>query len=386
MSSPIRDAEKINQRKIESAKNRNEREIKKLDKAHQDHKVDLKKSQELEIVDIQDNHHRFLKEETAKKEKILAGLKSNLSKTTEITDKQLKELKNSADIDRSETNKKLSYDRERMNAENELFIKDMNDQFIQQSRKVSVEGKNNVENIKLALNDEATSTEQFYKDKIDTQTQVNTIRFNEDEKNYKNLKYNQDTVFKKERLSTNQRQQFQLQKMTSSHNDYIEKIDTDYRKGLKDQDLFFEKKYASQINKNNSDFKILEEKNKATLETLKAGLTKELTKAAIRNDDPFFKFETLKPRLKQFDDRVEIEVDLPDHSKEDVQLTINGKEAIVNFGRRYSDASKGPDGTINKINKVETFTTRLPTNHILDPKSIKSTYGNGVMSYVIKKA
>jgi HSP20 family molecular chaperone IbpA len=83
---------------------------------------------------------------------------------------------------------------------------------------------------------------------------------------------------------------------------------------------------------------------------------------------------------------VEIAVEIPEHSKQDIQLTINGKDAIVSFNRRYSDANKVEDGTINKISKVETFTSRLPTQHFLDAKSVKGTYENGVMNYVIKKA
>ena len=77
---------------------------------------------------------------------------------------------------------------------------------------------------------------------------------------------------------------------------------------------------------------------------------------------------------------------VPEHSKTDVQLTINGKEAIVSFNRRFADASKEADGTINKVNKVESFTTRLQTGHFLNAKSMKSSYEDGTMTYVIKKA
>lgn len=132
--------------------------------------------------------------------------------------------------------------------------------------------------------------------------------------------------------------------------------------------------------------KLQKKKNNKVVEDLKASLTKEITKTATRNSDPFYQFDSLRPKLSQYEDRVEVQVEIPEHSKEDVQLTIHGKEAIVNFNRRYNDASKTPEGTIHKINKVETFTSRVPTSHILDPKSVKSTYENGVMTYVIKKA
>ncbi len=386
MSGAIRDTEKLNQRQIETARRRNERELKNIENNHSDYKADLKKTHDLEVVDIQDVNQRQVTQEATKKEKVLEELKTNLNKTTEITDKQLKELKTNADKERVGVHQKLSSDRERINAEHELFIEELNDRLNSQSRKVTVDGKNRVEEVKNALLDEARTTEQFHQGKIQTQTEAHTSRFQTDEKNYKNLKYNQDQTFKKERQSTNVRQQVELGKMTKTHTDHIEVRDTDYRKGLKDQDLFFEKKYGAQLETNNGQFKVLEEQNKKVIAGLKEDLTKELSKAAVRNDDPFYKFETLKPRLKTFEDRVEVEVDVPDHSKQDVQLTLNGKEAIVSFNRRYSDASKAEDGTINKVNKVESFTTRLQSGHILDAKGIKSSYDNGVMTYVIKKA
>lgn len=386
MSGAIRDTEKLNQRQIETAKRRNERELKNIESNHSDYKADLKRTHEMEVVDIQDTNQRQVTKEATKKEKVLEDLKTNLSKTTELTDKQLKELKTNADRERGEIHKKLSTDRERINAEHELFLEELNDRLNGQSRKVTVDGKNRVEEVKNALLDEARTTEQFHQGKIQNQTEAHTTRFQQDEKNYKNLKYNQDNQFKKERLTTNQKQQIELGKMTKTHSDFIEKRDNDYRKGLKDQDLFFEKKYGVQIEKNNEQFKLLENQNKKVIAGLKEDLTKELSKAAVRNDDPFYKFEKLEPRFKVLEDRVEVQVEVPDHSKQDVQLTLNGKEAIVSFNRRYSDASKAEDGTINKINKVESFTTRLQTGVILDGKGIKSSYDNGVMTYVIKKA
>lgn len=386
MSGAIRDTEKLNQRQIETARRRNERELKNIENNHSDYKADLKKTHELEVVDIQDVNQRQVTQEATKKEKVLEELKTNLNKTTEITDKQLKELKTNADKERVGVQQKLSTDRERINAEHELFIEELNDRLNSQSRKVTVDGKNRVEEVKNALLDEARSTEQFHQGKLQTQTEAHTSRFQTDEKNYKDLKYNQDQTFKKERQTTNVKQQVELGKMTKTHTDYIEVRDTDYRKGLKDQDLFFEKKYGAQLEKNNGQFKVLEEQNKKVIAGLKEDLTKELSKAAVRNDDPFYKFEKLQPRFKVMEDSVEVQVEVPDHSKQDLQLTLNGKEAIVSFNRRYTDASKAEDGTINKINKVESFTTRLQTGVILEAKGIKSSYDNGVMTYVIKKA
>jgi HSP20 family molecular chaperone IbpA len=118
---------------------------------------------------------------------------------------------------------------------------------------------------------------------------------------------------------------------------------------------------------------------------MKTDLKETLETSVKRSDDPFYKFTQLDPTLKQFEDRVEVSVKIPDHAKTDVQLTIHGKEAIINFNRRYDDSRK-ENGSTNKLHKVESFTSRLMTNHHLDPKSVKSQYVDGVMTYIIKRA
>lgn len=386
MSSAIRDVEKLNQRQIETAKRRNERELKTMEANHQSHRAELQKTQASELVDLEHAHHGQINQQAIRKEKVLEEMKNHLEQTKDLTEKELKSLKEAAEKDLVNHQRRLLQNRERLNSDNGLYLEELNYRFNESAKKVSADGKKRVDDVKTKMQDEYQNTESYFQDKINKKTNDFTTRFKHDDMNYKMMKDHQDNQFKKERMATNVRQQTELQKMTNSHTGHIEKRDQNFRKGLKDQDLFFEKKYADQLSKHQNEFKTLEEKNKNVLEGLKSSLTKEVTKAATRSDDPFYKFETLKPRLKQFEDRVEVEVEIPDHSKQDVQLTIHGKEAIVAFNRRYNDAVKMEDGSINKINKVESFTTRLPTSHILDAKSVKSSYENGVMTYVIKKA
>lgn len=386
MSNAIRDVEKLNQMKIETSRRRNEREMKSMENAHQNLKADMKKTHEMEIVDIQNTQNDQIDKVAERKEKVLAEMRTHLQQTKNHTEKELKNLKENADKEKVETQRKLSADRERINGEHELYLEELNDRYNQSARKVGHEGQRRLEEMKLQKNEEFLDLEKFNQEKISNQTNEFTTRFRTEGNNYKKMKDDQDNQFKKERMSTNIRQQNEMNKMVTGHNNHIEQRDNEYRKGLKNQDLFFEEKFEKQLSAHSKTFKELEAKNQKVVDDLKTSLTKEITKTASRNDDPFFKFETLKPRLRTFDDRIEIEVEVPEHSKQDLQLTINGKEAVVLFNRRFADAAKEQDGTVNKINKVETFTTRLQTGHFLNAKSMKSSYDNGVMRYVIAKA
>ena len=386
MSGAIRDIEKLNQRQIESAKRRNERELRTLEGAHQKYKSELKKANDGEIVDIQDQHHRQLNVEAEKKEKVLSEMKDHLQKTTEMTDKELKSLKQNAEKERVDTQKKLSVDRDRIAGEHELYLDDLNDRYNVSARKVNLEGKNRIETMEQEMAQNYSEKEAFNSRKLNDQRNQNASLLKQDSDLYKKNKDNQDKQFKNERLNTNNRQQIEMSKITQTHVHEMEKRDDNYRKGLKEQDKFFEDKFKNTLQAHNANFKELDEQHNKVVESMKTNLTKEITKTASRLDDPFYKFDALKPRMTKFEDRVEIQVDIPEHSKQDVFLTTNNKEAIINFNRRYVDANRTPEGVINRINKVESFSTRLDTAMILDPKSVKSSYENGTMTYVIKKA
>lgn len=386
MSEAIRNVEKLNARQIDAVKRRGEREIKTIENAHQNMKAEQKKAHASEIVDLESNHHHQLNQAAAKKEKVLSEMREHLQQTKSLTEKELKDLKNATENEKAAHQDRLALERERINANNALHLEELGDRFSREARKVHTEGQSRIESTKLEKQELLTEVESYNQKKLNQQRNEFNTRFSEDGRNFEKIKNDQDNQFKNERMATNQRQQIEMQKLTDSHNGQVEKKDEHYRKGLKEQDLFFEKKYESQLSRHNSDFKALEQKNNDVIEKLKSSLTTEISHIASKNDDPFYKFEALAPRLKQTEEGAEISMEVPEHSKEAVTLSFNGKEAIVSLNRRYSDANKTQDGIINKINKVESFTTRLQTPDILDPKSVKSSYENGTITFTVKKA
>jgi HSP20 family molecular chaperone IbpA len=384
--SGIKDIEKLNQRQLESIKRRNERELRTLAGAHENYKAELKKVHDDEVVDLQNAHVNVVNEKHLKKEKVLGDLRRQLDETKFLTDKELRSLKDSSNQEKGDLYKKLSADRDRINAEHELYLEELDHHLKQSSEKLRTAGKQTLEETKNDLHDKTLEQNRYYQEKVQKLTQDFSSRYKMEEMKNMKLKDEQDSNFKKERLSTNLRQQHEMGKMTRNHSQHFEAKTEDFRKGLKEQERFFEKKFDTQMSRQLSELKGLEDKNKKIVEDLKSSLTREIATIASKNDDPFYKFETLEPELRDFKDRVEVSVKVPDHSKQDMHLTINGKEAILNFNRRYHDAARSDDGTINKVNKVETFTSRLQGTAILDPKSVKATYEDGVMTYVIKKA
>ena len=153
MSSAIRDVEKLNQRQIETAKRRNERELKTMESNHQAHRAELQKTQSNELVDLQHAHHAQINQQAIKKEKILEEMKNHLEQTKNLTEKELKTLKESAEKDLINHGRRLTQNRERLNSDNELYLEELNYRFNESAKKVSSDGKKRVEDVKTKMQD-----------------------------------------------------------------------------------------------------------------------------------------------------------------------------------------------------------------------------------------
>ncbi len=381
----INDIEKLNSAKIESLNKKNSREISRLEDQHVLHKSEIKRAHESEIVDLQHQNLNQLATETEKKEKILSQMKHHLDMTKKMTDQEIRDLKQKTYTEKQKENEKVITDRDRIRSEQDLFLNDVNYRFTNEHKDLVNKHNTNLETLKQAKGQEYADKDAELAQKLSKQSEDFTTRFNTDARTYKEMRETQDKQFKNERMSTNLRQQIEMDKVTTHHNKTLEVKDHEFRAGLKDQNLRFEKKYSENLGFRNAELKKLEDLNKKVESKIKGDLQQKIESKVVRSEDPFYRFTELNPTLKEFERHIEISVPIPAHSKSDVSLSLNNKEAVINFNRRYDDSRK--DGSsVNKLHKVESYTTRLTTNHHLDAKSVKSSYNDGIMTYSIQKA
>jgi len=386
MSNSIKDVEKAQSRQLDSLKRRNAREVGAIEKAHQNYTAEISKAHKTDIIDLQDQNNRSLNLENEKKEKLLIEMRSHLQRTQSLTDKELKSLKENASNEKVQTQQKLGIDKEMITAQSEMQLAEINHRMQQVTHNASEEGRNNIQKMNQTMSDQYSQSEGQFQKKINDQNNEFTVKYQKEGLTYKKIKDDQDNQFKKERMATNNRQQVDMAKLTEGHNEHIEKRDHEFRKGLKEQDVFFENKYEVNLQGHNENLQGLDDRHGKVLQKMKEVLSTKLSQSVNRSDDPFYQFSELKSTMEQRPDFVEIKVEVPDHSKQDLQLTTNGKEAIVTFNRRYSENNQSEMGVLQKLNKVETFTTRMKAEYALDPKSVKGRHENGIMTYTIKKA
>jgi HSP20 family molecular chaperone IbpA len=386
MTKVARDMDQVHQKLIETLNRKHEREVKRMNEIHSENTGQIRKGQALDLVTLQDQNERQVADENEKKERILSQMKGNLDESKRLTEKQLKELTDFKAKSVADLQVKNSTDRERISGEHNETLENMNQRYNQASRKINLEGQERVTTLTNQQNEQLSNRKDFGQKKIDEQHIRHNERFQKDSEKYIRIKNEQDNVFKKERMTTYKKQEAGMAQMTELHAKEVEKRDKLKRGDLKDQELFFEKRYDQTFKRHNEHLKVLDQTQDKAVKALKEEMTKEVELKKHRAEDSFFQFVEMKPVIEHTENGIRIKVKVPDHSKQDLQLNLNGKEAIVNFNRRYIDNKKDELGNSSRVSKIETLSTRLQTGVHLDPKSVKSSYQDGVMTYEIKRA
>ncbi len=102
-------------------------------------------------------------------------------------------------------------------------------------------------------------------------------------------------------------------------------------------------------------------------------------------DDQFYRVETLNPSMVESEKDYSVSLKVPEHEKENVHLSVHGREIKMTLTRRYSDSLDAEDGSSNKSTKNELYSKEFSAKEILNPKSITQKYENGVLTFKILK-
>ncbi len=384
MSKAIQQTAKVQRAQIDNVQRTHGKEMKAIADSHESRRADIKIDNERNLVEIQNENHKHVVAENEKKEKVLSDMRKNLEDTKVRTDKELHYLKNTSRKTTEDLQGKTSEDRQRITGQHETYLEDLNDKFNESSQKIVHDGQNRLEKLDDSQKESFSKLRDEHTTRLTSKTHEFNRRYTVDDMKHREFKDLQDNTFKKERATTNLRQQKDVAKLTKEHETHVQKRDVEFKKALKEQDVFLEKKWQGTMKEHEENFKNLDALHKKVVTQVKTDMSAEVGQMVKRSDDKFYQFSELRPVLQNFPDRVEIKVDVPEHSKQDVQLTTNNKEVVLVFNRRYQDTNKNELGT-SKVHRVESYTSRINTDAILDPRSVKSTYDSGVMTYTIKK-
>ena len=106
---------------------------------------------------------------------------------------------------------------------------------------------------------------------------------------------------------------------------------------------------------------------------------------ASKSDDQFYRIETLNPKIVDSPKEFFVSLAVPEHEKENVHLSVQGRNVKMTLTRKYSEFMEAKDGTIDKSNRNELFSKEFPSKDLLNQKQVVQKYENGILSFKIQK-
>ena len=385
MSATIRDYSKIREQEIAGLKKQITQERRALEEVHQKNKADLKQVQEYEIVELRDNHAQAIDKAHERKEKVLTELERNLNQTKNLTEKQLQTLKAKTKEEEYKIQDDHAERRLLLNANNEQYLQEANYRYNNQLNKLNAEGENRIQETSENLSLRHNAVVDNFENKLQQNSDQYNSTLARKEQEFQNITRQKEKEYKTKEVSLRDSHENKIVEQTTIHQDLYQKRDNDYKNKFHEQDQFFEKKFEGQLHSHQNQLGNLDQKFEKISQEMKHDLMTKIEAVKRKENDIFFEFTELNAKVKDKGDHYTIDVELPEYAKNDLRMTTNNKEILLTLNRRYQDQVE-KDGIKHKVNKVETLSTRLPTEHFLNSKKISSNYNDGVMSYKIFKA
>jgi HSP20 family molecular chaperone IbpA len=384
--SGVKDVEKSGLRQMQTTQARHKHELERLERAHEKIKADVIKNNEAELTTLQMDHNRRLESEVDRKEKVLGQLQEHLQKTRSMTEKEVKTLKEEVGRVRKQDYDNFVMNRDRIQSENELQLQELVQRHNSQIKQVHQEGQRNINDLIIDGTREYSQQREHLQGRLGQQNTEFNSAIRQNDQHHQKYKEQQQKHFSHEKKITALKNETELSEVSQRHQQSLDLRKVKFKEAQKRQEGIFENKWSETLQRHNQSYTQLDQGHEKAVNQLKRKLAGQIHEAEVRSHEPFYQFNEIEPVLKQYADGVEIQVAVPDYAKEDLKFMINGREAIVNFHRRYQDARKEDNGTLNRVNKVESYTSRIPTEKLLDPKTVQTSYENGIMTYSVKNA
>lgn len=245
------------------------------------------------------------------------------------------------------------------------------------AEKLLMEGnaKYEINALSSEFNQKAADNEKNYRSKLDNDIRLHTSDINLQKEQLKKL-MTMDAE-KNKRLSNEQN------RVNKDALDFQEKHQQDM---LLQRDKDFKVRYENLVKEHDSVLKTLSDKFVADARKLTESTASDKRILGSRSEDPFYRVDTLNPKLKEELKFVTVTLPVAEYEKENVHLSTQGRTIKITLSRKYTDTLNAEDGTVNRSTKSELFSKELAATDLLSPKGVTQAYADGVMTFRINKA
>lgn len=155
---------------------------------------------------------------------------------------------------------------------------------------------------------------------------------------------------------------------------------------LKQREADFKVRYANMVKEHDSILKEISTRLEQDVKKMTEATSSEKKIISEKSIDPFYRVNTLNPKMTEDLKQVFVSLPVAEHEKENVHLSTQGRTVKITLSRKYTDHLTGEDGSLNKSTRSELFSKELKTADILNHKDIVQSYENGVLTFKINKA
>ncbi len=386
MSDAVRASGNTQRQVMNNLQRAQKREIDQARSQHEANLSEITKAQEAHAVSVRQNHAMELAEASQKKEEALQQLKGSVDKAQRLTAAELKQQEAFLATRRAEVQENFDKNLAGIQERQQSALEDVNHRF----RETAQEQNNKGRQVINAANDAHRAQVSQEKEVQTSQLQRQREQFQgvhtAESGKFQSLLNQQQLQGKHQLKAANLANETRLSGMNKEHVAVTERVRVEQAKALVDKQAAFEVQYAQQAQKHLASQEHLEGLHTKAIQEGEESALKRVNVAKERSGDKFFEFTELRPKLEERPDAYVLKLQVPDYAKEEVMLTANPKELVLSSNRRHKAERRDEDGTLKKVDKIESLVSRIPVNSVLDARKMTKTWEDGVLTFVVNKA
>jgi hypothetical protein len=386
MSDGIREVSNAQRSTMNALTRKNKAEVEQIKRLHSLNVNEIKKSQDSDLHLLRETHQLDVAQEVQKKEETLLALRKSQEETQRLTETETKRQQAHALQQREDIRQRKEAEIAKINIAQSETTEDLTARHNESIRDIHQGQRDQLHDVDSRHRVTMHAESDQWRTRIEDQRTKFQGTYNVEGQKYERLTTDQKKKNETQALNNHREHEAKMSQMNNQQVQHEEKVKTHHQKSLQDKEVFFEKKYQGQLAQHTQSNKILEDLNQKVLATAKDDINKRVEVEKNRATDPFFSFTEMRPKLEEKPDSYVLRIEMPEYSKEEVSASANGKEIVLTSNRRYQDERQDADGTVKKVNKVESMVSRIPVGQVLDPRKMEKNWVEGALVFTFKKA
>lgn len=337
----LADQEEKNRAQIANSIMSKEQQLEKLKSELGSHKESLAKEKEL----LTNNYQTQIQNTNAVfKDKYNHIYNDNLAKSEEIVNKSNEQV--------SSLKKDSEYEIKSMNFDSKIRADEISRNNAKRIRSIGIENQQDL-----------NRTKKMHAEKVEELVDDHNKQVTTEEKKHK-LNYRQ--------------------RVTSQETE-LKNIESHHQEILKQKRLSFKEKYNNLEKNQKSILSRIKDKFENEIQSLVSKYSELKNQTLSKSQDDFYNVTELKPTILEYPKSYQVQIEVPEHEQELVNLTAQQRDLHISLTRNYRDETTSEDGDINKTRRSEVLTKRLDVDQIMDSKKITRSYNEGVLTFNIAK-